>query len=87
MVIGKTIFMNGKNLKKMHIQWTDLLRGAELAEHTIHYDATHAPRVHPPIPAGIYPQSSISDIVDEYRGMKTMGRCYTKPTFEAKISH
>ena len=78
---------NATHLKKMPIQWTDLLRSAFEAEVLIDYSHIHAPRIHPPIPAGVYPQSSISDIVDEYRGMKTMGRCYTKPTFEAKISH
>lgn len=77
---------NASHLKRLHIQWSDLLRVYEAAESIPAYAANHTPRSTPPIPAGVYPQSSISDIVDEYRGMKTLGRCYTKLSFEAKIS-
>jgi hypothetical protein len=36
---------------------------------------------------GFYNQSSISPEVDKYLGIRTMGRCYTKMSFEIKIPH
>jgi hypothetical protein len=73
-----------KSLKDMHIQWTDLLRACEGADVVRNFVAGAVARTYPSIPAGIYNQSSISPIVDEYRGIKTMGHCYNRITYEAK---
>ena len=71
----------------MHIQWTDLLRACESGEALYHWAQGNVARSKPPIPAGVYPQSSISQIVDDLRGIKTLGQCYTRPSFEAKIKY
>lgn len=76
---------DARHLREMHVQWTDLLRAYEGAEVVMNFVAGAIGRTNPPIPAGTYNQISISSIVDDYRGMKTMGRCYTSITFEAKI--
>lgn len=78
---------NSHHLKKMPIQWTDLLRAFEGADIVRNYVLGVIGHINPPIPSGTYNQSSISEIVDECRGIKTMGQCYTKQTFEAKIIH
>lgn len=74
-----------KSLKDLHIKWTDLLRTYEGASDIVQGLVAIKPRSHPPIPSGIYNQSSKSPIVDELRELKTMGQCYTKMIFEAKI--
>jgi hypothetical protein len=76
---------NERHLREMYIQWSDLVRVSERVGVVREWVAQSAVRTSPPIPAGTYNQSSISDILDEYRGMKTMGRCYTKTTFEARL--
>lgn len=77
---------DSRHLKNMPIQWSDLLRVYERADVFMTWVAGAVKRTNPPVPPGVYNQSSISDIVDEYRGMQTMGRCYTRTSFEAKLT-
>jgi hypothetical protein len=75
----------GKMLKDLHLSWGDLVALHEIAGRSKEAFAyMGVKRTQPPWP-GEYQQSSISDIVDECRGIKTLGRCYTKPSFEVKI--
>ena len=75
-----------ENLQHIHVSWGDLVRMWQEKEDLMFAFRDYGfRRSHPPIPAGTYTQSSVSDIVDEARGIKTLGRCYTQPSFEIKL--
>lgn len=81
--------MNDKeNLDKIHVSFWNLvgLKKHEFIFTHVGYDCQipYTPKKNnKPWPA-FYNQSCISDIVEEYTGIKTMGQCYTKPSFEIK---
>lgn len=74
-----------KSLKDIHLSWSDLMSLYQRVGSIKEYAIANTPRENPPLP-GIYNQSSVSELVDEYRGIKTMGpNYYTKPSFEIKV--
>lgn len=82
--------MNSKeNLNHIRVSFWDLIgfskKDCEWTQFSRHsFNPFAVKRVYDHVP-GVYNQSSISDLVDEYFHVRTAGRCYNKPSFEIKL--
>jgi hypothetical protein len=78
--------MNDKNkLNHIHVSFWDLVLWHTNKEEFFEMSRSRMKLKFYPHEKATYNQSSVSNIVDEYRNMKTLGNCYNRPSFEIKI--
>lgn len=78
--------MNTKDkLNHIHVSFWDLVQWHTNKEEFFEMSGCRMRLKFYPHEKATYNQSSVSDIVDEYRGIRTLGHCYTRHSFEIKI--